>query len=87
MFSWMLALAVIATGVAYIREAEAAPKRPIRPTDELFNKLDANGDKRLTEREFVGEKTGVAKDKAKKLFKTLDKDSDKSVYIRKFKKL
>jgi hypothetical protein len=70
---WMLGLAVFAIGVGSAVEAQAVPKSV---NNERFNKLDANGDKRLSEQEYIGSKSGEAKTKARKQFRRLDLDSD-----------
>lgn len=78
----ILTLTVLALGVTH---AVAAPdKAPKKPAEERFAKLDANGDKKLSEEEFVGKKTGEAKDKAGKRFGKLDKDGDKSLSFEEF---
>jgi hypothetical protein len=78
----ILTLAVLAVGGTHVFAApEKAPKKP---AEERFAKLDANGDKKLSEEEFIGKKTGEAKDKAGKRFGKLDKDGDKSLSFEEF---
>jgi hypothetical protein len=43
---------------------------------------DANRDQRLSEQEFVGEKRGEARDKARRRFRSLDANGNKSLSLR-----
>lgn len=52
--------------------------------EEMFKKLDTNGDGKLTVDEFVGKRTGEKADKAKERFAKLDKDSDGSLTLAEF---
>ena len=83
---WLLALAFFAMGIASARDAHAAPRPSNRLTEELFEKLDSNRDKRLSEKEFIGEKRGGAKKSARGLFLSLDKDNNNSLTLKEFKK-
>jgi len=79
--SWMLTLAILSFGAASYVKAEP----PTRESSEWrFKELDANGDKRLSEQEYTGEKLGKAKAKAKKQFKGLDRNGDESLSFREY---
>ena len=57
----------------------SAEDKPKPDPEQVFAKLDKDGDGKLTEEEYVGKKTGEKADKAKERFAKLDKDGDKSL--------
>ncbi len=78
---WIFVIATI--GIAFAREGYAAPTRQ---ADELrFKKLDANRDKLLSEVEFLADKAGNARAKARKEFKTLDSDRNELLSFKEFR--
>jgi len=70
---WLSALVILTIGVARAPEVQAAQKEDLR---RLFGKYDANRDSRLSEHEFIGEKAGSSRAKARKQFRKLDEDGD-----------
>jgi hypothetical protein len=80
---WLSALLILAIGVARFPEAQASQEEDIR---EVFGRLDANRDKRLSEDEFVGEKGGKARANARKKFRTLDENGDRWLSLHEFKR-
>jgi hypothetical protein len=82
--SSMVALAILAIGCMSTTEAQAATKKR-KIVDFVFHELDANGDKNLSEHEFIGKKSGEAKESARKRFRALDGDSDRSLSHTEFK--
>jgi Ca2+-binding EF-hand superfamily protein len=83
-FSRVLTGLILAVAIATACDAYAAPKSQY---DEEFSKMDRNGDKRLSEQEFMGKTTGEAREKAKRKFKTLDRDDNKSLSVKEYRKL
>lgn len=75
------ALVILAIGVAHVPEAQASQEEDVR---RLFGKLDANGDSRLSEHEFVGERGGASRAKARKQFRRLDEDGDRWLSLHEF---
>ena len=80
---WLSALVVFVVGAAHVPEVQASTEEALYKT---FGKLDFNGDKRLSEHEFVGEKGGRARTKARKRFRMLDDNGDGSLTPHEFKK-
>jgi hypothetical protein len=80
----LLTLAILAIGLASSPQAHAAPTTQFE--EKRFAKLDTNGDKKLSEEEFVGEKAGKSATKAKKEFVTLDKNGNKSLTFNEFQR-
>jgi hypothetical protein len=78
------ALAILAFG-ASTTVAHADQQKRKKVIDFAFREFDANKDNSLSEKEFVGEQRGEAKEIAKRKFRTLDRDSDQSVSHREFK--
>jgi EF-hand domain pair len=81
----MLALATGFLGGMLGDVALAGKKGKKKDPMAVFKKLDANGDKKLSETEFVGKKTGKKADKARKRFKKLDKSGDGFLSFEEFK--
>lgn len=79
---WRSALVILATG-APAAQAQAESQSPF----EMLKKLDTNRDNRLSEQEFVGEKGGAARTKARKQFRRLDADGDRWLTLKELKKL
>jgi hypothetical protein len=75
------ALMILTIGVAHVPEAQTSESILL----ELFAKLDANRDKRLSEQEFVGERGGSARAKARRKFRSLDENGDQSLSLKEFK--
>ena len=71
--------------VAIASPAVAAPDKKKPDPDAAFAKMDKNGDKKLSEEEYVGKKKDDAATKAKARFAKLDKDSDGSLTLEEFK--
>jgi hypothetical protein len=69
--------------LAYGAPAAMAAK-PKKSPEQRFARLDKDGDKKLTEEEFIGKKTDEAKSKAEKRFSRLDKDKDHSLSFEEF---
>ncbi|MES1213060.1 MAG: EF-hand domain-containing protein [Singulisphaera sp.] len=80
--SGFVAITILAIGAGFTGKAQAVPTRQFE--EQKFKELDTNNDKRLSESEFLGEKAGRAKDKAKKQFKSRDKDGDKSLSFKEY---
>ena len=78
-FVLALAFVVGAVGVA------GAQEKPKKTPEERFAALDKDGDKKLTEAEFIGKAEGDRAENAKKRFKRFDKDADGSVTLEEFK--
>ncbi len=79
LITWTLLVAML----AYSAPAAMAAK-PKQSPEQRFAKLDKDGDKKLSEEEFIGKKTDEAKAKAEKLFSKLDKDKDNSLSFEEF---
>jgi len=78
---WLSTLVIFAMGVARVPEAQA--------TDEglkKFEELDMNRDKRISEQEFVGDKGGASRAKARKQFRRLDENGDRWLTLHEFKR-
>jgi len=73
---WTLAVAII---------AGCAAMSPKKSAEDRFAKLDANGDEKLSAKEFVGKKTDQKKQKAEKRFGRLDKDKSGFLSLKEFK--
>jgi len=80
----LLALAIFAIGVTPATVSQAGQKKR-KLVDSAFHEFDANRDKGLSESEFVGPRTGQAKESARREFKALDRDHDQSVTRLEFK--
>ena len=80
---WRSALLILAIGVGQVTQARADSQSPF----EMLKKLDTNRDNRLSEQEFVGEKGGAARTKARKQFRRLDQDGDRWLTLKELKKL
>jgi len=76
---WTLALTMLAFSAP--AALAAAPKKS---AEERFAKMDTNNDKKLSEEEFIGKKSGDMKTKAEKRFGKLDKNNDKSLSLEEF---
>lgn len=76
----VLALTLV-VGPVGIGMAQQKKKTP----EERFAALDKNGDKKLSEEEFIGKAEGDKAEAAKKRFKKVDKDGDGSVSLEEFK--
>jgi Ca2+-binding EF-hand superfamily protein len=76
--TWMLLLAILASGVTATAEAQSSQKKR-KVIDFVFHELDTNGDKQLSEHEFVGKKSGEGKEQARKQFRSFDRDRDRSL--------
>lgn len=74
---WPTAFVILAIGVVQVPRQAAAENPFGLPGIEMFNKLDTNRDKRLSEQEFVGERSRKAREKARKQFRRLDKNNDR----------
>jgi Ca2+-binding EF-hand superfamily protein len=74
--AYWLAIVVFAVGVVQVPREAASENTFHFPMPEMFKKLDVNGDNRLSEKEFVGERGGAARAKARKLFRRLDENND-----------
>ncbi|HVU86854.1 MAG TPA: hypothetical protein VHD36_06010 [Pirellulales bacterium] len=81
--SWILVLSMLLVGIGSAVEAQARTKTQY---DEEFSRLDRNSDKRLSEQEYVGKKTGEAKERARRDFKNLDRDENKSLSYKEYKR-
>jgi len=77
--TWTLLVAML----AYSAPAAMAAK-PNRSPEQRFAKLDKDGDKKLTEEEFIGKKADDAKAKAEKRFSKLDKNKDNALSFEEF---
>jgi hypothetical protein len=80
---WRSMALTFAIGAAHMPQAQAGPLSPF----ELLKKLDNNRDNRLSEQEFVGEKGGASRTKARKQFRRLDADGDRWLTLKELKKL
>jgi Ca2+-binding EF-hand superfamily protein len=76
-----MALACVSFGAAATQAADAPKKDP----EEVFKKLDKDGDGKLTLAEFVGKKEGDKLTAAEAQFKAKDKDSDGFLTLDEFK--
>ncbi|HEX4129901.1 MAG TPA: EF-hand domain-containing protein [Pirellulales bacterium] len=65
--------------------SSTAADKPKPEPEEVFKKLDANGDGKLSVDEFVRKRTGDEADKAKAAFAKLDKNSDGYLTLEEFK--
>ncbi len=63
----------------------SAADKPQRTPEEMFKRLDANSDGKLTVEEFTAKREGDKAEKAKKYFARIDKNSDGSVDLEEFK--
>jgi Ca2+-binding EF-hand superfamily protein len=77
----LLTLAFVAGAVGTV----AAQEKPKKTPEERFAALDKDGDKKLSEQEFIGKAAADKAENAKKRFKRFDKDSDGSVTLEEFK--
>ena len=81
-----LAAACLIASPALALEKEKPQKPDKKPTPEQrFERLDKNGDKKLSVEEFVGKRKDEAKEKAEKAFARKDKNKDKSLTLEEFK--
>jgi Ca2+-binding EF-hand superfamily protein len=65
--------------------AFAADDKPKRDPEEVFKKLDKDGDGKVSLAEFVGKKTGEKATTAETMFKAKDADSDGFLTLDEFK--
>jgi hypothetical protein len=72
-FVWALASLAVCVSTTVSHAADRKRKKII---DFAFHEFDANKDNKLSEKEFVGIKTGEAKEAARRKFKSLDKNGD-----------
>ncbi len=78
--TWMMILAILGTSAP-----AALAAKPKKTPEERFAKLDKDGDKKLSEDEFVNsKKNDDAKTKAGKRFTKLDKDKNGSLSFEEF---
>jgi hypothetical protein len=73
---------ILTIGVTYVPQLQADTENPF----EMFKKLDVNRDNRLSEQEFVGEKGGEARAKARRRFRNLDENNDQWLSLKEFRK-
>lgn len=69
----VLTIVLLTSGLFTVVTAQPKTKKR-QPTDFQFRELDKNGDKQISEAEFLGEKTKNARDNARILFTSLDQD-------------
>jgi hypothetical protein len=81
--SLVLPLAILVVGFASTAGAESRR----RAHDAQFQALDTNEDRRLSEREFLGQKTGEAKERSKRQFKELDRDGDEELSVKEYRRI
>ena len=62
-----------------------AGDKPKPNPDDLFKKLDKNGDGKLSKEEFLGKREGEAKTKGEAAFAAKDKDKDGNLSLDEFK--
>lgn len=84
MFIWTTALTLLVTAVASAADAQRVSRKR-KATDWRFREMDANGDKRLTETEFIGEAKKEAREKAKREFMSFDRDRNHVITHEEFK--
>lgn len=84
-FTLLTSLALVVASVATLPAADKAADKPKPTPEDMFAKMDADKDGKLTEAEFVGKKKDDAAAKAIQAFKKLDKDSDGKVTLEEFK--
>ncbi|MFO0949205.1 MAG: hypothetical protein U1D30_25390 [Planctomycetota bacterium] len=86
---WIRSFLALAMVACLASDALAAkPKdKGMKTPEQLFEKADKNGDKKLSLEEFLGKRADDADKKAKvtERFGKLDKDGDKSLTIEEFK--
>lgn len=83
---WRSALVILVIGMAAVPQVALSENPFGKEPFELFKKLDTNGDNRLSEKEFIGERGGAARVKARKQFRRLDVDADKWLSLKELKK-
>jgi hypothetical protein len=83
--TWVLALAVAASGATLPDAAYAAAKTAKKSPEARFAKLDSNNDEQLSLEEFIGKRTDARKEKAQKQFRKRDKDGNQSLSLEEFK--
>ena len=72
------------SGIAAL-DARAGENSPLYK--RAFRELDTDGNKHISEREFVGTKEGEAKAKARRLFQEFDRNDDKQLSRKEYDKL
>jgi hypothetical protein len=82
--SRILVLAIVVIGVGAAGNAQADSRHRKKIIDEAFHELDSNGDKRISEREYTSNKSGEAKEGARKRFRSLDTDRDRTLTHKEF---
>ncbi|MFQ5731505.1 MAG: EF-hand domain-containing protein [Planctomycetaceae bacterium] len=78
-------LAAFTAGVLADTGFAAKKKKKKRTDEQIFARLDKDGDKKVTEEEFVGKRTGKKAARAKKRFSKIDKNGDGSLTLEEFK--
>jgi Ca2+-binding EF-hand superfamily protein len=78
----LLTVAALALGLA--APSFAADKKAEKTPAERFKALDKDNDGSLSESEIVGNKTGEAADKAKKMLAAKDKNNDGKLSLEEF---
>ncbi len=77
--AWMV-VAVVSVAMSST-EASADPKKPKPSREQIFKRLDKDGDGKLTYEEFKAKKKEEA---AQKMFKRLDANADQSLSLEEF---
>lgn len=76
---WTFYLLVLMSAVIIASVAGETHAEPGGLVGEPFKMMDANGDEKISQREYVGRKTGEEKARAKRQFRSLDKDDDNTL--------
>lgn len=87
MKSWFVSSLVFVLALGIGSLAFSAPKEDKKDKpkpEDVFKKMDKDGNGKLSLEEFVGKKTDEKKTKAEEAFKKMDKDSDGSVSLDEF---
>jgi hypothetical protein len=67
---------LVITLVSSAAGAEPFPSSGITATLRFFMERDSNGDNRMSEREYVGDKGGRSRTQARRDFRRMDDDND-----------
>ena len=78
MKTWLMVLAIVASGSAIAAEPSRTFERPLTKEESRFRALDANNDRMLSEAEFRVDATANTE------FAMLDKDHDGSLSMSEF---